>query len=452
MKKPIFLLLLLALSHVSLEAQRRLPPSLVPYATGWPTAFNALFQQAGFDLTPVDALRQRMPVLDSRSSALRLDSTIQFVAYPDSLPLVRNVFTYPVDGVVVDTESDAAGESWIPYSQTVTYTDDLGRKVDIIAFRYNAVDEVWVPDSRLEIFPRGDSPELVDSFIVSAWVTEIGEYVRQLATWRTFDESDRVIEEVVSIEFFEFPFFFRDYYTYDDEGRLTSIESFNDDGNEVLPAGLETYEYDGFVLTAVNTMVSDGFGGYMQQDRFTYDYLPEGLTDTVTTYRWDLEKETWQEVRQEDFDYDAENRLVTWTATYLDDEGNGQRDRQTYAYIQEEQYAVTTDWFWNDAFSTWAIDERTWYYYEDVLSAPSEPRPVPLDLNVWPNPTSGLVQLGLEGTDHLVSVYGLSGQLLRQVRLPGSDLRIDLSALPAGVYQIMVRNSEGHFAGRVLVQ
>jgi hypothetical protein len=452
MKKPIFFLLLTLLALRPLEAQRQLPPSLVPYATGWSSSFTSLFQRAGFDLSKVDALKRRMPVLESRSSALRLDSTIRFVAYPDSLPLVRNAFNYPLDGVVVDTESDAAGESWIPYSQTVTYSDELGRDLDIIAFRHDPVNEAWVPDSRLEIFPRGDSPVLVDSFIVSAWNTEIGEYVRQLATWRTFDESDRVIEEVTSIEFFEFPFFFRDYYTYDDEGRLASIESFNDDGTVELPAGLETYEYEGFVLTAVNTLVSDGLGGYMQQDRVTYDYLSEGLTDTVTTFRWDIEKETWQEVRQEDFDYDDENRLVTWTATFLDEEGNGQRDRQTYAYLQDEQYAVTTEWFWNDAFSTWAIDERTWYYYEDILSAPSEPRPVPLDLNVWPNPTSGLVQLGLEGTDHLVSVYGLSGQLLRQVRLPGSDLRIDLSALPAGVYQIMVRNSEGHFAGRVLVQ
>src|SRR5690606_34363828 len=188
MKKPIFLLLLTLLALRPLGAQRQLPPSLVPYAAGWTPKFNTLFLRAGFDLSKADDLARRMPVLQSRISALRLDSTIQFIAHSDSLPIVRNVFTYPTDRWVVDTEFYPDGEGWVPDIQTVTISDELGRDVAIIANRYNPAFGTWGPDSRLDIYPHGDSPTLIDSFVVYAINLETGMYDRQLATWRTFDE------------------------------------------------------------------------------------------------------------------------------------------------------------------------------------------------------------------------------------------------------------------------
>jgi hypothetical protein len=451
MKYPPLLFLLWAAAFLRLDAQRELPPSLLPYAAHWSQPVKSLFETAGFDLADVQAVPATWPMAHSRN-LLQLDSTIRFVNYPDSMPFTRISYSAPDEGVTVATESEHLGGKWEPLTRTTTIKDELGRDVDIIAQRYDPHMGDFVPDSRIQLFPRGNSTELVDSFVVWAWDGQLGDYSRQLATAYVYDEHDRILEGVTSVAFLGFPFYLRDYYTYTKDGLLVIILSFNDDGETQVPTGMRGYAYIGHTRVAEMELLPDGLGGFLPQTRWEYAYTGNGLQDTVTTFAWDVEKANWREVRLDDSDYDAGNRLVAKTSFFRDEEGTAQRERLTYDYVQDQYLAFTASWTWDDDLADWQQLERTWYYYADLVSASPMPSPANQSLELSPNPTTGQVHVQLAGTHISVYVYTISGQLLRHVILAPDETMIDLSGLPVGIYQLRALSSEGIYAGRVVVQ
>ena len=97
----------------------------------WPSAVEKMLRSAGLQ-------RQNPPGsggLQSRSNALQLDSTKTFTGYdfngiPDSTPLVRHVFQYPSNTVIIDLESQFATNAWTPVSRAAWRTavlSELGR-------------------------------------------------------------------------------------------------------------------------------------------------------------------------------------------------------------------------------------------------------------------------------------------------------------------------------------
>lgn len=65
---------------------------------------------------------------------------------------------------------------YMPISRTTTITDELDRDVEILAELYDPAVQTWLLDSRLEMFPRGYSPELLDSVQASGWSANINDW------------------------------------------------------------------------------------------------------------------------------------------------------------------------------------------------------------------------------------------------------------------------------------
>jgi len=78
----------------------------------------------------------------------------------------------------------------------------------------------------------------------------------------------------------------------------------------------------------------------------------------------------------------------------------------------------------------------------------------PDKLAVFPNPSSGIVRLFLNGQNHMqnVEVYGLSGQLIDQVRIGRSQkAEIDLGYLQNGLYILKVETTKGPILKKVQI-
>lgn len=73
-------------------------------------------------------------------------------------------------------------------------------------------------------------------------------------------------------------------------------------------------------------------------------------------------------------------------------------------------------------------------------------------LRLYPNPTDGAVWLSALPADGQLSVLDSAGRAVLQRRLPAGDHRVDLSALPRGVYQLHFRSAAGLATGRVVVE
>ena len=70
---------------------------------------------------------------------------------------------------------------------------------------------------------------------------------------------------------------------------------------------------------------------------------------------------------------------------------------------------------------------------------------------IHPNPTTGLVTITGENL-HQAEVLNMLGQQVLSVQGEGNELRIDMAALPAGVYFVNVTNDEGRKCVRKVVK
>jgi hypothetical protein len=75
-------------------------------------------------------------------------------------------------------------------------------------------------------------------------------------------------------------------------------------------------------------------------------------------------------------------------------------------------------------------------------------------LIVYPNPTSGIIYLNTSlSNDHLnLEVYDMVGKLVNKQMVTGSDKKIDLTALPKGVYSIKIYNDTYFSTGKIVLK
>jgi hypothetical protein len=68
----------------------------------------------------------------------------------------------------------------------------------------------------------------------------------------------------------------------------------------------------------------------------------------------------------------------------------------------------------------------------------------PRNLALFPNPArSNLLLIADPGITGVISLYTESGQLVRQQYMSGTELNLPLTNLPAGVYHLVIKESDG---------
>lgn len=442
----------LAMSH--LFAQNQLPLSIQDYAVNWSFSVKQMLEAGGYEVPGPHAEFALVPEIKTRSNELQLDSTVIYFGYnentPDSTPLFRNVYTYPQSDTEVISEYYFDFDHWTPLARTTLVEDELGRLVDAVAQQYDDQSGTFIPDSRLLMFPH-ENTEDVDSFFVYAWNTQIKDYVRQLAIWNMFDNNERLKESRSAIEIFEFPIEFIDRYTYNIDGELALIESYALDGTEEIPASREEYWYSDHLLTTVTTLVSEGPDGFIAANKIQYDYTDFGKEALIQTFDFDREKNDWKLIMVNGFVYDEEERVIAQEDVREDEQGIWIRHMKTFDYAQDLYVGLESGFSYDNDLEEWILEDKKYYYY-DGLTAVDPKDPIIADAAfLWPNPTAGEVQVKLPGKVS-VHVYTISGQFVKKYYLAPGDRILDLSFLPAGIYQVLAKSDEDYFSGKLLIQ
>ncbi len=454
MKKFTLPALIWALAISQTFAQKHLAPGIEPYAYYWGYAVKQMLHAAGYEVPGPHAETDLRPEIETRSEALVLDSIVTYFGYgegQDSTPMLRNVYTRPAADVEVVTESFFDLDHWVPLSRTSLVSDEHGRVVDAIAFLYDEATGKFVPDSRVELFPHGLSEDQVDSMLVSVWNPELNDYVRLSATWNEFDANGRLTVSVSAIEIFEFPLIFKDLYSYNAEGQLLLVDSYNVEGGELIPAGRQEYGYMNNRLSSITSLVSDGLGGYFPQNRTEYIYTTEGLQEFVRKFDWDMTKNDWKLLNVEAYLYDDEKRPVVQETNTLDEQGIWNREKETYAYGRDQYLSVQHTFSYDNFVENWILNEKKFYYYDNTTSnGPDEPV-MDYALFMYPNPTDGNVQVRLVGKVS-VFVYTTSGQLVARYALAPGERALDLRQLPAGLYQVRAKSDDDYYSGKLIIQ
>lgn len=452
MKKNVSTLtFLLALIAVILPgfagAQQLIAPGIRQQRKTFPQKVEYLLNKAGFDPQSHGGNQSPKP----RLGALQLDSTVTFYGYAesnlaDSTALFRSLYTYPETNIKIEINSERNLDEWTNRSHITSIYDEQDRLVEVFAQTYDSLTGALVPDSKLETFYHDNSSTLIDSFAVSQWSPDSMDWVVQLSSWNVYDNQNKILESYSSIGFLGEPILFRDAYYYDDKGDNHIIESFAIFEGEEIPSGLIENTFMNHLLTASIVYTTDGFN-FFPESRETFLYAPFGILSRHSIMAWNLEIENWQLSITIDHEYDDEQRLSSKFITYYSEGVPADAERPTYLYIEGNNLAVEVNFLFNEATETWSLDSKKYYYYNGLTSIPNKPLEL-LALSLSPNPTNGLLKIGLEEA-LTVHVFDATGRMITSTLLdPGQNM--DLSSLPSGIYQLVAQNEKNIYSGRIV--
>ncbi|MBI1286982.1 MAG: T9SS type A sorting domain-containing protein [Flavobacteriales bacterium] len=76
-----------------------------------------------------------------------------------------------------------------------------------------------------------------------------------------------------------------------------------------------------------------------------------------------------------------------------------------------------------------------------------------LNTHIFPNPSTGIFNVGVETNGAVqLTVFDLSGKLIRTEQFSGSVYRMDASELPAGAYLLKLQTEEGTSVSRIIIE
>lgn len=455
MKSILLHMMILATAMSPVFGQKQLPASIQPYAVNWGYSVKQMFGAAGYDVPGPKASFELKPTIETRSEEARLDSTITYSGYdlnlPDSMPMFRNVYTYPVKGMQVVTEYFYDFDHWAPLSRTALISDELGRLVAAFSQVYDDATGTYIPDSQLDIFPHENSLELVDSFFVSGWSVELNDWVRLLGVWNTIDGAGRVRESLSSNELFGIPLVFLDRYYYNNDGDLSGIESFNIDGEEEYPASRESYLYEDHLLQSATTFTFDGIETFVPESRIEYTYTPFREQELVKSFVIDPATFEWVLNHVLGYAYDDQERVTLKEEVSAANNGGFDRHLNKYTYFTGDDLATDSGYSFNTQDEEWVLEDRTYYFYNGLTAYDPVDPDAAEALTMWPNPSSGSIQIKLD-EKATVSIYALSGQLVGTHQLSAGQNTLDMTSLPAGIYEVRAVTEDAHYAGRLVLQ
>jgi hypothetical protein len=449
MKKFLFYVFMWVLATHALSAQKVLPPSVQPYASKWQHSIVKNLQRIGYQIPDMHNGAGKSIGVNDRSAFLQLDSTKTFYAYDvpfpgDSTPLFRSKFRYEPLNTKIEENNQFENGIWLPLNRITVLSDDLGRDVEISAEIYDVNTKDFSPESRLLVYPRGNSDTLVDSVFTYGWNAQAQQWVAIFIMLNQYGPNDRLLESRSLLDVFGQPVWFKDKYTYDANGDNVKIESYGLlDGFEILTSKLEI-KYDKNQPVETVAFIVDENGEFAPQSRITRTFVMGNREKQVNSYEWNLENNDWFQTEGITYDYDNERRVIQKETIIYHKEDPEERERLTYAYKQGENLALESSFIWLDNdFILW---DRKYYYYRGAASVKGNQGNLPLSL--VPNPTLGHTQIQLD-EPAVIKIYNTHGDLISSgLYQPNTTLL--LHDLPVGLYYITARTEKEMFSGRLV--
>lgn len=450
MKAYFMPLLLWALALAPLAAQKQLPHSLHPYAANWTYTLVKAMHYAGFDMPTMPASIP-VPTVGKRANPFQLDSTKTFYGYGlnqpgDSTPLFRTVYQYPQPNKKVENNYQYDNGAWIKVDRAVLTRDNQQRLVEVVAEAFDTTSQSFRPDSRLVIFPHGDSPELIDSFFTYLWDSTLLDWHIILADRNRFDAQDRLIESIHSLDYFGDPAIFQETYSYDANGDNHLIEEVAILGNDTLPSSRTDIHYVDHQPIEVLISASDGTS-FLPQKRTNYAYTLFGAVRKQMNFEWLVAEQKWYLFQTIEYRYDNAQRLSTKVTAHLPLNAPETQELTAYAYVEDEN--LYSEWYfiWDDDLFDWIQDSKKYYYYDGLVSVQPDPI-ITKPLRMWPNPTVDAVRLQLNEPAS-VHVYNNTGDMVHS-GIYQPDQWIPLTGLPSGLYAITARTEKGIYTNKVV--
>ncbi|MDI3480225.1 MAG: hypothetical protein PWQ14_1371 [Rikenellaceae bacterium] len=346
-----------------------------------------------------------------------------------------NVYTKKLDSIV-GYEYDDITAQLLPYS-LYKYTYDANNNVTYeIDSYWDISTNSWIFDSKYEY--TYDANNNLTSKIESHWDTSTTSWVFSSKYEYTYDDNNNLSYEIFS------------YWNTSTNSwiNISKYEYTYDDNNNVIS---EIYsEWD----TSTNSWIFDS------KDEYTYD-ANNNLTSEIFSY-WDTSTNSWIFDFKYEYTYDANNNIIYEITSYW--------DTSTNSWIFDSKYEFTYDltvsidnvlvpnnfdiesnnpilsyfYYYYDG-SDFVLDMKYIFYYSDITGINEVTDNY--NVSIYPNPATDYLIINTTINENLkIEIYTIKGQSVISTECTNnaSQMRIDISQLPAGMYFIRIANNQNN--------
>jgi Secretion system C-terminal sorting domain len=445
------LFLVCFLTHLSLEAtyaQKALPTSLQPYSVNWHHTIVEGLHRMGYDMPTKSEQSADNASVSTRSANLRLDSTKTFYGYfnSDSTPLFRTYFTYPNATRKIEQNAQFDNGEWFNMNRSTIDTDPSGRIVGVLSEFFNIETQAYQFDSKLAAYPHGNSDTEVDSLFAWQWDTDNGDWKLLIAVRNVFNAQGQLIQNNSFLELFSQPTQFRDEYTYDNAGNNTLIQSYVVTGATAFLTGFREFSYVNGLPTQVVAYGMDNQFQPVPQSKIEYSYNNIGKEDTVRSFEWNFDVQNWLKTQEDFYRYDDQQRNI-FKERRFGQAGEEEREQFEYHYQSDDLLSLEESFIW-DGSGAYFLADRKYYYYSEATTAINDRPSMAESLAISPNPTTGVLWLGLQEPAQL-RIFDISGIQVSNGTL-SPDNTLNIVDLPSGIYIVTAQTATGFFTGKVV--
>lgn len=388
-----------------------------------------------------------------RNADPKLRRTETYQAYglkspTDSTAFLRTMYDYPTTNERIETNFQFDGEIWVPQSRISSTFDALQRTTGVKTETYNASTKQFVPQSLLQTYPHGNTQQN-DSLLVYNWSLTENKHVLTLKQTSAFNNKDQVKEISTTISISGQIIRSKDVYLYDLNNNISRTENYTYLGEMATLNSFTKNTYANKLL--VSTTIYSVIGGKdsIPQTQLVNRYNALSLLELTESFRWDFLSMSWSKSNSTIYGYDAAKRILFLETSIVNTGQPDQKSRSEFFYNKEGSTNFEVNYSFDANAQAFKLDNKRFYFYDPVSSLRDLPTPVK-PLVLYPNPTRGSLYLKLQDKAQ-VQVIGSNGQMLQAVVL-NQGQTLDLSSLPAGIYQVLAKEGTEFFGSKVLKQ
>lgn len=417
-------------------------------------------------------------VIHAQSSAQLLDSIVEYTISTDqdSIPKNKWVYQYNSKGVqttyhwytlptilskwsLLESKQDTFDENGnhieqlehatqemglgFPYVKHEWEYDSNGNKLHMFKYHKYEDQDSWIKNLKHD-FKNDASGQLIQNMEFS-WGQDLGIWKTKLLFTYIYNSMDLEIELLI------------DSWDTNPRGwkKSRKIEtSYSYDGVK-----LSEYHYwwipeqMGWVKNANDWIEYDSVGRLSKQMRTTIgsSHLTECYYDSIGNYTMYLSSSPpWIGVFHPTIKFLRSfnsNQQLIQEEKYQSIDGKWVPfDKTVNNYNDLENISQSTSFRWDQESNTWILNGRTHYYYQNKSSGVKNIETY--NTKIFPNPTSGIINISGLTQPAEVKLYSIQGKLLKTVNQVIRS--VDISNLPPGIYILQLRSGNTQKTERII--
>ncbi len=314
--------------------------------------------------------------------------------FPNNIIPVKKEYEYDVDNSIISETASSwsrSSNSWVNSIVLNYMYNQSGNLIEKTEFNWSKNDQIWIPRSKEEwSFNENGFPT---SHEHKTWSEESEDWVGNWKDEKSYDVNGRLIFEA--------------YYQWDPESNSwIGREKYWDEEKDIAGPGKIEYGYDeagNMILHASyawSSRSNDWRGYEITSGKKEWEYDYDGRLNTETTFDWDYDLKDWIAQKRNVLEYD--------------DIGDPLLQYQYGRDPESENWDIVLKYFYHYSQSSGSL----------VLFSPL--------ISIFPNPTSGIINITGLTKPAKIKLYSVQGQLLISKNQGVNN--IDISDMPVGVY------------------